>query len=243
MGLLTTDWESKNPVYGLIIRFAEFYPVSDGYDTHVERLKDLVARGYSVVVFPEGTRSETGEILRFHKGAFSLAQALQVDILPVYLHGAHDVMPKNDIVLREGQLYVEIGERMRVQQLSLMEPRALTSMFHKLYIQHYEEIRKQRETTEYVLPFVRSKYYYKGREVERACRHNLKKIKLQAAEIDAMNQERVDLDDTGYGELAWTLALVHRDMQVHASLPDEEAYLIASHCSYIPNNLHFMQKS
>ena len=241
--LLTTDWVWKNPIYGVIIRFAEFYPVSDGYDKNVERLKDLVARGYSVVVFPEGTRSETGEILRFHKGAFSLAQALKVDILPVFIHGAHHVMPKNDIVLREGRLYVEIGERMSVTQHSSMEARALTSMFHKHYLQHYEEIRKQRENTEYVLPFVRSKYYYKGREVERACRRNLKNIKLQAAEIDAMNQERVELNDPGYGELAWTIALVHRDMQVYATEPDEEAYLLASHCSYIPDNLHFMFKS
>ena len=55
--LLTTDWVWKNPMYGVIIRFAEFYPVSDGYDKNVERLKSLVERGYSVVVYPEGTRS------------------------------------------------------------------------------------------------------------------------------------------------------------------------------------------
>jgi 1-acyl-sn-glycerol-3-phosphate acyltransferase len=68
--LLTTDWVWKNPIYGLVIRYAEYYPVSDGYDKNVERLKRLVERGYSIVVFPEGTRSVTGEILRFHKGAF-----------------------------------------------------------------------------------------------------------------------------------------------------------------------------
>ena len=241
--LLTTDWVWKNPVYGVIIRFAEFYPVSDGYDKNVERLKDLVARGYSVVVFPEGTRSETGKILRFHKGAFSLAQALNVDILPVFIHGAHHVMPKNDIVLREGSLYVEIGKRMPAQEVASMESRALTSLFHKHYIEHYEEIRKLRENTEYVLPLVRYKYIYKGREVERACRRSLKNIKLKAAEIDAMNQDRVDLDDSSYGELAWTIALVHRDMQVYATEPDEDAYLLASHCSYIPDNLHFIKKS
>jgi hypothetical protein len=124
-----------------------------------------------------------------------------------------------------------------------MESRALTSLFHKHYIEHYEEIRKLRENTEYVLPLVRYKYIYKGREVERACRRSLKNIKLKAAEIDAMNQDRVDLDDSSYGELAWTIALVHRDMQVYATEPDEDAYLLASHCSYIPDNLHFIKKS
>ena len=90
--LLTTDWVWKNPIYGLVIRYAEYYPVSDGYDKNLERLQNLVERGYSVVVFPEGTRSKTGEILRFHKGAFQLAQSLQLDILPVFIHGANHVM-------------------------------------------------------------------------------------------------------------------------------------------------------
>jgi 1-acyl-sn-glycerol-3-phosphate acyltransferase len=237
--LLTTDWVWKNPMYGVIIRFAEFYPVSDGYDNNVERLKSLVERGYSVVVYPEGTRSETGEILRFHKGAFQLAQALNVDILPVFIHGANHVMPKKDFVLREGQLYVEIGERMSAEKVAAAETRVLASQFRKFYIQHFEEIRTQREDTEYVLPFVRYKYIYKGNEVERTCRKNLKAIRAHAAEINALQGENIMVKNSGYGELAWTLALVHRDMQVYAVESDEDKFLLASHTSYIPENLHF----
>ena len=238
--LLTTDWVWKNPVYGLVIRYAEYYPVSDGFDKNLERLKKLVERGYSVVVFPEGTRSETGEILRFHKGAFQLAQSLQIDILPVFIHGANHVMPKKDIVLRKGQLYVEIGQRTPYQELADVETRALASRFRKMYIQHFEEIRYQRENTEYVLPYVRYKYIYKGAEVERECRRNLKKIKAHASEIDAMSQKTITIQDNGYGELGWTVALVHRDAQVYVTLPDEDRYLLASHCSAIPENLHFI---
>ena len=238
--LLTTDWVWKNPVYGIIIRFAEYYPVSDGYDKNVERLQKLVARGYSVVVFPEGTRSETGEILRFHKGAFQLAQALNVDILPVFVHGASHVMPKKDFVLREGQLYVEIGQRTPVEEVKAMEARALTSQFHKYYIRHFEEIRQQNEDTEYVLPFVRYKYIYKGNENERECRRNLKRIRTHAAEINALDGQSILVKNSGIGELAWTIALVHRDMQVYAMEGDEDKHLIASHTSYIPDNLHFV---
>ena len=238
--LLTTDWVWKNPMYGVIIRFAEFYPVSDGYDKNVERLKSLVERGYSVVVYPEGTRSVTGDIQRFHKGAFQLAQSLNVDILPVFVHGANHVMPKNDFVLREGQLYVEIGQRMSSEEVKSMEARALTSQFHKYYIEHFEEIRNQREDTEYVLPFVRYKYIYKGNDTERECRRNLKRIRTHEAEIDAMEGHSIWVKNSGIGELAWTIALVHRDMQVYAMEADEDKYLIASHTSYIPDNLHFV---
>lgn len=238
--LLTTDWVWKNPIYGLIIRFAEYYPVSDGYDKNVERLKKLVERGYSVVVFPEGTRSETGKILRFHKGAFQLAQALNIDILPVFIHGASHVMPKKDFVLREGQLYVELGQRMSTEEVKSMEARALTSQFHKYYIEHFEEIRRQREDTAYVLPFVRYKYIYKGNDTERECRRNLKRIRACVAEINALNGQSILVTNSGIGELAWTIALVHRDMQVYAVEADEDKQLIASHTSYIPDNLHFI---
>ena len=237
--LLTTDWVWKNPIYGIVIRYAEYYPVSDGYDKNLERLQSLVQRGYSVVVFPEGTRSETGEILRFHKGAFSLAQALNLDILPVFIHGASHVMPKKDIVLREGQLTVKIERRMKVEEVLSMDSRALTSQCHKYYIQHFAELRNQLENTEYVIPFVRYKYIYKGHEVESACRRNLRKIKTHASEIDALSQQSVFIKNSGYGELAWTIALVHRDMQVYAVEADEDKYLIAAHTSYIPENLHF----
>ena len=239
--LLTTDWVWKNPIYGVIIRYAEYYPVSDGYDKNLERLQSLVDRGYSVVVFPEGTRSETGEILRFHKGAFQLAQSLKLDILPVFIHGANHVMPKKDIVLREGQLDVVIEQRIPYESFAAQETRTLTQQIRKYYIQCFDELRTQLENTEYVLPFVRYKYIYKGPEVERACRRNLKRIRAHAAEIDAWSQKSILLRNSGYGELAWTLALVHRDAQVYAIEADEDKFLLASHCSFIPDNLHFLQ--
>lgn len=239
--LLTTDWVWKNPIYGVIIRFAEFYPVSDGYDKNVERLKSLVKRGYSVVVFPEGTRSVTGEIMRFHKGAFQLAQALNIDILPVFIHGAHHVMPKNDFILREGKLNLEIGQRMPANEVKSLEIKALTSYFHNFYVDYFEKMKTKYENTEYVLPFVRYKYVYKGSDVERACRANLKKIKVHSDKINSLNYNNITIINSGYGELAWTIALVHRNTQVYAFEADEDKFSIASNCSNIPENLHFIK--
>lgn len=239
--LLTTDWVWRNPIYGVIIRFAEFYPVSDGYDKNVERLQSLVKRGYSVVVFPEGTRSVTGEIIRFHKGAFQLAQALNIDILPVFIHGVHDVMPKNDFVLREGKIYVEIDKRMSADEAKALDAIELRSSFHDYYIQHLKEIRKKCEDVEYVLPYVRYKYIYKGNDVERAVRANLKKIKAHAKEINALNYNKIIITNSGFGELAWVFAMVHRDTMVYAYESDIDKYLIASHCTNIPDNLCFVK--
>jgi 1-acyl-sn-glycerol-3-phosphate acyltransferase len=108
---LTNDWVWNNPFYGMVIHKAEFYPVSNGIENHVQQLQSLYERGYSICVFPEGTRSEDCSILRFHKGAFYLAQQLGADILPIYLHAVGHVLPKRDFLLREGRIDVEVGSR------------------------------------------------------------------------------------------------------------------------------------
>jgi 1-acyl-sn-glycerol-3-phosphate acyltransferase len=51
--------------------------------------RDLVASGRSLIVYPEGTRSRSGELRAFKKGAFTMAVAGQIPILPVTIHGTH----------------------------------------------------------------------------------------------------------------------------------------------------------
>ena len=111
MVALTNNWVWKNPFYGKVIRYAQFYPVSDGLEQNTQRLKELVKRGYSVLVFPEGTRSANCQILPFHQGAFYFANQLQVDILPVMLHGPGKVLSKSDFTLYPGIMRIEIGKR------------------------------------------------------------------------------------------------------------------------------------
>ncbi len=57
--------------------------------------KSWIARGASVAIFPEGTRSKDGEIHRFKAGAFSLAKEAGVAILPVVLDGTRTLIKRN----------------------------------------------------------------------------------------------------------------------------------------------------
>jgi 1-acyl-sn-glycerol-3-phosphate acyltransferase len=86
--LLTNRWVWKSPVFGIAIRMADYYPVANGVENSVDLLYDRIKNGYSVVIFPEGTRSVDGKMRRFHKGAFYLAEKLNVDILPVVIDGS-----------------------------------------------------------------------------------------------------------------------------------------------------------
>lgn len=58
----------------------------------IEKAKEILTGGTSVVIFPEGTRSKTGEMGTFKHGAFKMAFELGLPILPITLNGTHNVM-------------------------------------------------------------------------------------------------------------------------------------------------------
>ena len=141
MIIITNEWVWRNPIYGPLIHRAEFVPAAEGVERFLPQLKSLVARGYSVMVFPEGTRSEDCRILRFHKGAFHLAQELGLDIVPVCLNGVGEVLPKNEPLLCPGRITVTIGKRIEVSDTSWgVDSRSRTQSFHKYYIEWYKEL-------------------------------------------------------------------------------------------------------
>ena len=80
-----------------------------GDDLDVEAFRRYIREGYSFVVFPEGERNPDSSILRFHKGAFYLAEQLGLDIIPVLLHGANVVVPRNSFVVYPNTLTVEMA--------------------------------------------------------------------------------------------------------------------------------------
>jgi 1-acyl-sn-glycerol-3-phosphate acyltransferase len=62
-----------------------------------------LAKGNSLFVFPEGTRSETGRLKPFKSGAFTLAKKMKIPILPVVISGTKDFLPKHSMIFHGGQ--------------------------------------------------------------------------------------------------------------------------------------------
>lgn len=239
--IFTNDWVWHNPFYGMIIRHAEFYPMSDGLEINLKRMKSLVERGYSLVIFPEGTRSDDCSILRFHQGAFYWARELGIDILPIFLHGVGHVLPKQDFMLRTGEIYMEIGKRMTSsEQISHGSVMQLTSYYHKLYCSYLKNIGYLRENIRYYFSFVRHKYMYKGSGVERHCNKVLYLLKSKDWNDDLSGCNVVWIMNSGQGELAWLLALVYKETCFYAFDSDEDNCLLAQNTSAIPKNLHFI---
>jgi 1-acyl-sn-glycerol-3-phosphate acyltransferase len=97
----------------------------------------MVAEGYSVAIFPEGTRTVDGKIGRFHRGAFLAARELGMDILPILIRGFHEALPKHDFLLRPHPLTLEIGERVQIpQEADIAE---FTRQMRHFYMDWYEK--------------------------------------------------------------------------------------------------------
>lgn len=128
--ILTKNWVWHNPFYGIVIRYADFFPISDT-DQMKDDLKAKVEEGYSVMIFPEGTRSEDCRIQRFHRGAFYLAEQLGLDILPVFIDGLGKVLPKKSWHLHPGHMSLEVMERQPMTD----GYREMTKRMHRLYLE------------------------------------------------------------------------------------------------------------
>jgi len=140
--ILTADWVWYNPLYGFIIREADYLPASKGLDVIAPRLRELVQKGYSIAVYPESTRSLDCSIGRFHQGAFYLAEQFQVDILPVILHGAGKALPKHGRLLNRGPIRMEIDPRISPEEMKQHGDtlKAQASYLRSYYISRYQEI-------------------------------------------------------------------------------------------------------
>jgi 1-acyl-sn-glycerol-3-phosphate acyltransferase len=127
-----------------------------GGRTAIDKARELVTDGWSIVVFPEGTRSTDGHMQRFRHGSSRLALELNVGLVPIAIVGAFQAMPKGTFWPREGRpvvtvrygeaLYPDPGETH--QQLSLRMQQAVSQLFDEDRTTWWESLqRAEREET------------------------------------------------------------------------------------------------
>jgi 1-acyl-sn-glycerol-3-phosphate acyltransferase len=70
----------------------------------------LLQNGWSLLIFPEGRRTRTGELLPFHPGPAILALSQRVPVLPIYIDGTAEVLPPGRKYSRQAPVRVRVGE-------------------------------------------------------------------------------------------------------------------------------------
>ena len=87
----------------------------------LKRVSELMRRGHSLIVFPEGTRSTDGKVLGFRRGLFRLAIESGLPVVPVAILGSRHVMPKGRLMTCPGQVELVVHAPMPTDGLDRAE--------------------------------------------------------------------------------------------------------------------------
>lgn len=108
---------TKVPIFGWAMFLGGYVPINrENARSAMQSLHDAAKKlteDISVAIFPEGTRSRTGETGNFKKGMFVLAEYTQADIIPVSISGSNKVIPPDSFKIKPGKVKVVVGETMK----------------------------------------------------------------------------------------------------------------------------------
>lgn len=113
----------RYPIVGLGMRLAGFVPVDrrglKSGKKSIDKAAGLIReKGYSFLIFPEGTRSRDGHIQPFRRGGFFLAVDSQAPVIPVSISGSYDLMPKGSYSIKKGRIKVIFHPEVSIQGLN-----------------------------------------------------------------------------------------------------------------------------
>lgn len=106
----------------------------------IKKAVALVESGESLLIFPEGTRSRTGELIEAKKGILLLAKMTGVPILPIGIHGSEILLPINQSgdmsqeVFQKADVTVNIGEQFYIPPKSVNQSKKEYEEYAKTYI-------------------------------------------------------------------------------------------------------------
>jgi 1-acyl-sn-glycerol-3-phosphate acyltransferase len=241
--LLTNNWVWNSPVFGLLVRIAGYYPVAKGIENSIDYLEQQVKAGYSIAVFPEGTRSPDEKIRRFHKGAFFIAEKLDLDLLPVLIHGTGYTMSKGDFLLKDGFITIKYLPRVKTGDLFfgvdyVERAKFLGSHFRYQYAKLKEELEQTRFHREKLI----YNYIYKGPVLEWYLRvkTRLENDYQQFHELIPKRGRVLDIG-CGYGFMSYMLQFAAPERDLIGFDYDEEKIAVATHCYSRNENINFLK--
>ncbi|OMP31456.1 1-acyl-sn-glycerol-3-phosphate acyltransferase [Mangrovimonas sp. DI 80] len=235
---LVNDWVYNSPIFGKAVQLAGFYPVSSGIENGVSHLKQKVDQGYSLMAFPEGTRSRTNKIKRFHKGAFYLAEQFQLDVVPVIIHGNSEVLPKGSFVVKDGEITLKVLPRIPYGANNFGKTtREQTKNISAYFKAEYEVLRQQLEGKEYFHSIVLEDFKYKGVDLYTKVKSDLKvNAEIYRTILDQVDKRATILHlSKNCGQLDFLLSLDSPDRKIISCITDKNVRDILK-SSYISNN-------
>ena len=91
----------------------------------INKMIDVIGDGYSAIIFPEGTRSKTGEVGEFKGGAFKVAQKTGAPVIPVALDGTGALFERNHYWIKPGKVHLAILPPIETEGMGRAESKEL----------------------------------------------------------------------------------------------------------------------
>ncbi len=101
-----------------------------------------LGRGASVAIFPEGTRSKTGEINRFKMGAFNLAKEANVEILPIVMTGTNKMFRKGWLVNWTNHVAIRVMKPIPVEEIAATDVKEMAQKVREQMVDELAKLRK-----------------------------------------------------------------------------------------------------
>lgn len=228
---LVNDWVYKSPIFGRAVKMAGFYPVSNGVENNIEEIKTRIGNEFSLMIFPEGTRSRTNNINRFHKGAFYLAEKLKLDILPIYIHGNSEIIPKGDFLIFDGHIYSIIGKRIAWNDENYgLNYSERTKRISKEFKNNFQEIRDKYEDKNYWKQKLFLSFLYKESEIIQVVK---KDFSLNKSVYHQLNNaftkdEKIVHFSNDFGQIDFLLLMQQANRKIITFVKEEEKREIAA---------------
>lgn len=102
-----------------------------------------LGRGASVAIFPEGTRSKTGEINRFKMGAFNLAKEANVEILPIVMTGTNKMFRKGWLINWRNRVAIRVMKPIPVEQVAATDVKDMAQRVRESMIEELAKLRAE----------------------------------------------------------------------------------------------------
>ncbi len=239
---LVKDWVYDNPVFGKAAKLAGFYPVSSGIEGGVEHLREKVKQGYSLIAFPEGSRTDTAKMSRFHKGSFFLAQELNLDILPVVIHGNSQVSPKGDFIIHDGAIQLKILPRITSGDLEFGESYSeRTKKISGYFKEQYFDFQKELEGIDYYKKALLNNYRYKSCYKDVKNDFKINKATYYKAASFINHKDRVLQYSDDYGQFLVYLSFKRPYAKLKGIIVGSDKLAVARNCyATIRNKVEFV---
>jgi 1-acyl-sn-glycerol-3-phosphate acyltransferase len=229
---LVNDWVYDSPIFGKLVKALGFFPVSQGIENGKEKLKEKIDQGYSLVVFPEAERSYNNDVKRFHKGAFYLAEEFDLDILPLYIHGNSEVLPKGDFIIYDGDIIVKVGERISKDDLSFGTTyKERAKNINSNFRNEFAKLRSEIEDENYFKKKLFLSFLYKETEVVKEVKDDFNKNKSVYFELNkhiAKDATILHIADD-FGQKDFLLTSQQAGRKIFSFIKNKEQRKIAAH--------------